>query len=781
MASAYKRKRHTDPPETSPPAKRCKFTRRHRATPFAPSFWDNLSKVSLTSLALREIDRRNEEQQHLPIPAASEEVVAKDVARFARHGGPDLRHLRGFQAPQAVAVMSATPSSTNPRSRQTQSTGATSVTPRSRKSSAYDKNFEAHLAENGVHMNNRRSKPNNAREIQSELAKERASLSPSKFSDGAFETFQRQNEDAVFEADVMATVVPRLCGTSDIHSKQNVLFTELNPITDESAVKPKPDFFDGAHLLDLSPQLREDENLRATVIPTKHLNVPVAPNFFFEAKGPDGSAIVAQRQACYVGGYGARAMRDLQNSGETEPGYDGNAYTFSSTYHDGLLKLYTHHVTAPSSAEGRSEYHMTQLDTWGMTGNIDSFRRGVTAFRNARDMAERYRGTFIRAANTRAAPAATVGNAGVTVAYEETSASAQLEAFESADPSECSAWQDADNALQQLIADGEGDGETLQGEAETTAVPRYLRAEEDSQNLSQDSGPQDHDDPSLSFASSFTSFDTETRSKRPRRSPSPPTTKSKRALPSTKGKGADTRQSTQPCAPTAPLSSDSGESHWVQTYAHRGKICFKNTEQEEGPPGVRRLGRHDIWVNPKSDPKEQGPISSQGEAVRYASIAGAAAVFQKEICDAIEKVAIQCGEPELRASITIEFPKWGVVDCLLSMHICNWAVKYFAKKLFGAEVVWLDSSRHITLEGGITIIVPGTEFTMKGTKEDAILEVFGSEALNAIKESPVRSQELRQGSSITECVSMILIGEGAVINLALGLEMGMHIWKKLYS
>ncbi|KAK4065120.1 hypothetical protein Purlil1_14048 [Purpureocillium lilacinum] len=461
MAGAYKRKRHTDlPTETSPPAKRCKFTRRHRATPFAPSFWDNLSKVSLTSLALLEIDRRNEERQHLSTPAASEEVVAKDIARFARHGGPDLRHLRGFQAPQAVAVMSATPSSTKPRSRQTESTGATSVTPRSRKSSAYDKNFEAHLAENGVYMNNRRSKPNNAKDIQNELAKERASLSPSKFSDGAFETFQRQNEDAVFESDVMATLVPRLCGTSDIRSKQNVLFTELKPITDDSAVKPKPDFFDGAHLLDLSPQLREDENLRAMVIPTKHLNVPVAPNFFLEAKGPEGNPIVAQRQACHVGAHGARAMGYLRNSGESEPGYDGNAYTISSTYHagTGTLQLFSHHVTAPSAAEGQPEYHMTQLDTWGMTGNIDSFRRGATAFRNAREMAERYRGAFIHAANTRAAPATTVDNAGVTVAYEETSESAQLEAFESADLSECDAWQDADSVLQQLIADEEGLG-----------------------------------------------------------------------------------------------------------------------------------------------------------------------------------------------------------------------------------------------------------------------------------------------------------------------------------
>ena len=69
-------------------------------------------------------------------------------------------------------------------------------------------------------------------------------------------------------------------------------------------------------------------------------------------------------------------------------------------------------------------------------------------------------------------------NVGVTVAYEETPTSAQLEPFRSADPPACSAWQDADNALQQLIADDEG--EPLQGEAETTAMPRYLRAEEDS-------------------------------------------------------------------------------------------------------------------------------------------------------------------------------------------------------------------------------------------------------------------------------------------------------------
>ncbi|KAL3965704.1 hypothetical protein ACCO45_000012 [Purpureocillium lilacinum] len=427
MAGAYKRKRHTDlPTETSPPAKRCKFARRHRATPFAPSFWDILSKVSLTSLALREIDRRNEERQHSPIPAASGEVVSKDIARFARHGGPDLRHLRGVvPSPESRCRYVGNSIIYEPRSRQTESTGATSVTPQKQKI---------------------------VRDIQSELAKQRASLSPSKFSDGAFETFQRRNEDVVFESDVMATLVPRVCGTSDIHSKQKVLFTELEPITDDTAVKPKPDF--------------STEHVCKTS--AKYLG-RITPNLFMEAKAPSGGADVAGRQACYDGAYGARAMHALQNYGEAKPTYDDNAYTFSSTYHDGTLKLYTHHVTAPSTAEGRPEYHMTQLDTWGMTGNIDSFRRGATAFRNAREMAERYRGTFIRAANTRAASATTVDNAGVTAADEETSASAQLEALEPAEPSERGAWQDADNVLQQLIADGEG--RLPQGEAEQPPCP----------------------------------------------------------------------------------------------------------------------------------------------------------------------------------------------------------------------------------------------------------------------------------------------------------------------
>lgn len=44
---------------------------------------------------------------------------------------------------------------------------------------------------------------------------------------------------------------------------------------------------------------------------------------------------------------------------------------------------------------------MHQLNTWGMTGNTETFRQGVTAYRNARDWAKEQRDKAIRRANER--------------------------------------------------------------------------------------------------------------------------------------------------------------------------------------------------------------------------------------------------------------------------------------------------------------------------------------------------------------------------------------------
>lgn len=65
--------------------------------------------------------------------------------------------------------------------------------------------------------------------------------------------------------------------------------------------------------------------------------------------------------------------------------YDNYIYTIISTYYDGTLKIYTSHSTKPIDPKGPPEYHMTQLNTFAITGTAERFREGVGAFRNARD------------------------------------------------------------------------------------------------------------------------------------------------------------------------------------------------------------------------------------------------------------------------------------------------------------------------------------------------------------------------------------------------------------
>ncbi len=103
-----------------------------------------------------------------------------------------------------------------------------------------------------------------------------------------------------------------------------------------------------------------------------------------------------------LGGLGARGIHSLQSYGQDNPVYDNNAYTITSIYNDGTLKMYTSHPTQPTSPESRPEYYMTQINTWGMTGNLQTFRQGATAFRNARDWTKEQRDEAIKRANERA-------------------------------------------------------------------------------------------------------------------------------------------------------------------------------------------------------------------------------------------------------------------------------------------------------------------------------------------------------------------------------------------
>ena len=176
------------------------------------------------------------------------------------------------------------------QSRGQQSTKPTTISSKSGKTTAYAEDYEQHLIDHGIypvlhkHPDARPTpKPSNLGNIRQRLAQSRASLSPSQFDESAFNDFQRKNIRAVREKRVVRTVVPVLGGNSDIPNEQDALFTKLSAITDDTIPKPMPDYFDGARRKDIHGAVKDE--LGKTIIPTGHVQDPVLPNFFLEAKG----------------------------------------------------------------------------------------------------------------------------------------------------------------------------------------------------------------------------------------------------------------------------------------------------------------------------------------------------------------------------------------------------------------------------------------------------------------------------------------------------------------
>ena len=160
-------------------------------------------------------------------------------------------------------------------SRQTKSTVPTSADSKTKRSSAYDNDFEQHLVDHHIYVEgyeypDGRLTPEPALEgFRQSLAQPRPSLSPSRWPDSKFKDFKHKNARVIDEGDVMRDVVPIMCGDADIPSRQNLLFTRLDPIANDTTVDAKPDFYDGARLEDIDKQVQQD--LGHYNIPTGHM------------------------------------------------------------------------------------------------------------------------------------------------------------------------------------------------------------------------------------------------------------------------------------------------------------------------------------------------------------------------------------------------------------------------------------------------------------------------------------------------------------------------------
>ncbi|KAI9708148.1 MAG: hypothetical protein M1828_003095, partial [Chrysothrix sp. TS-e1954] len=273
--------------------------------------------------------------------------------------------------------------------------------------SPYDRSFEQLLIDFQVvppHYRfpdgNVAPKPGNWDSINERLAQPRPSLSPSKFSKEQFEEFVELDANAAKESDVKKEVIPIIRGKikDSKTTSGEIPFTNLAPLTeDENLVPGNPDFYHGARPEQLDRRIRDE--IGRLVVPSTQHDLPIVPNHVTAAKGPDGSAAVAKRQATYDIFWGGRAFNALQSYGQAEPQFDGNAYAFSSIYHSGQLKMYTSHPAPPANPGGRPYYHMNPLGSFAMGGSEETFRTGATWYRNSIDLAKEMRDKAIRDAN----------------------------------------------------------------------------------------------------------------------------------------------------------------------------------------------------------------------------------------------------------------------------------------------------------------------------------------------------------------------------------------------
>ena len=274
-----------------------------------------------------------------------------------------------------------------------------SKTTPSGRSSAYKSDFVKLLITDGIERTRPTNKPANHDGLLSRLKQPRGSLSPTHFHEKHHEDFINAVANAVDEDQVMTDVFSVIKGNKSRPSRTNHACKNWAPLVSANLVIPQPDFFDGAEQSAANSELRNV--LDAVIVPSTSSDSPFLPNFFAEIKAPTASAEVARRQAIYDGAFGARAMHHIKAYGASET-FDGNAYTLSATYTDGLLEIFAHYLTASDYPGQPPHYHTASLDMWMLRRkSMDTFRSGITAFRNARDIAEETREAFIADANQR--------------------------------------------------------------------------------------------------------------------------------------------------------------------------------------------------------------------------------------------------------------------------------------------------------------------------------------------------------------------------------------------
>lgn len=385
--------------------------------------------------ALKELDRRN--QHTVAAARASTPRFDRDLQRYARQGGPDLSDIRGVgdmprgtsrgRGRGARAKVHKPQGKRRAASQAGSGSGSRRASSNQTKtSSPYDAAFKQHLINHKVwpighylETGSPPPPPDNLSDIIAHVNGGRSSLEPDVFDESHFATFQKSYQLAASEEPRSRTVesIEGLeLSLSSTHVKRGpVKFSNLRPLLPENLVPGNPDRVYGSRPEKLDGAIRDDPDLETLVLPTAARDM-ICPNMIVHIKGPAGSQETAHVQAVYDGALAARGMEALWISGREGGGTDGEstpdrlalahvARTLTCTFAAGVLRMYAVHLRP-----GRGtldplqdvEYVTSPVGAWVMDYNLEDFRKGATAYRNAIEWARAQRDEVIDRANRRA-------------------------------------------------------------------------------------------------------------------------------------------------------------------------------------------------------------------------------------------------------------------------------------------------------------------------------------------------------------------------------------------
>jgi hypothetical protein len=183
--------------------------------------------------------------------------------------------------------------------------------------------------------------------------------------------------------------------------------------------------------------------------------------------------------------------------------------------------------------------------------------------------------------------------------------------------------------------------------------------------------------------------------------------------------------------------------------------------------------------------RREESLAAEGQVYEEPILRRLPEVFEHYMCSAIRRIKVRNddGMFPLKASVTMVFPPWALVDCLMSVDVDAMCVDHLAQALLGIRVESREKARYVYWPSGARMMLEH-DIKLHCISEAAILEVFGPQIYNAVIACRMRKKEAGEGFKLTECVSIVISAgphDGAIVNLALGLEEGHRIRKKLYT